>query len=45
MNLGGSIDHQTIFKNILSIGYEFEVPSLSKLIYINNNIFIFLCSL
>ena len=36
MNLGGSISNSSIFQNILSIGYEFEVPSLSKLIYINN---------
>lgn len=33
MNLGGSLSRTAIFRNILSIGYELEVPSLSKFTY------------
>ena len=34
MNTGGSISQNSDFQFILSIGYEFEVPNLSKLTYI-----------
>jgi hypothetical protein len=40
MNLGGSISKDEIFKNILSIGYEFEIALLAKFTYIPDNILV-----
>jgi hypothetical protein len=40
MILGGSISKDAIFKYILSIGYEFEIPLLAKFTYMPNDILV-----
>ena len=39
MSTGGKITENRNFKNILSIGYEFEMPLLSKFINIDDDVF------